>query len=107
MSRLNPLRYLNSKSSVVRLGLPFAAMMVLGSMGLAHLAQARYDYHDQKTKLLAKKEVLKLDANRKPFNVQEEYWKLASKKRDWDDWDMVRVPRPEEAENAAVMKAGG
>ncbi|KND01411.1 uncharacterized protein SPPG_09099 [Spizellomyces punctatus DAOM BR117] len=83
-----------SRSHILRLGVPFFGAMLLATYGMAHLAQTRYDYHDKKTKLLAKKEQLQLDADRKPFSVQEAYWNLTSKKEDWDDWDMVRVPRP-------------
>ncbi|TPX62664.1 hypothetical protein PhCBS80983_g00329 [Powellomyces hirtus] len=82
------------KSSIFTIGLPFFGAMIMGTYGMAHLAQTRYDYHDTKTKLLAKKEQLKIEKDRRPFNVQEEYWKLTSTKQDWDDWDMVRVQRP-------------
>ncbi|KAJ3392310.1 hypothetical protein HDU92_008541 [Lobulomyces angularis] len=47
--------------------------------------------------MLSKKEELGLDINKKPVNIQEEYFKLQNKV-DLDDWDYVRVPRPNNKE---------
>ena len=33
-----------------------------------------------------------IDANKRPINIQEEYFKLSD--NNTDEWDFVRVPRP-------------
>ncbi|KAJ3158044.1 hypothetical protein HDU89_000427 [Geranomyces variabilis] len=80
--------------SRLAIGIPFLGAMVLATYGMAHLTQTRYDYHDEKTRLVAKKEQLQIEKDSRPFNIQEEYWKLTNTKKDWDDWDMIRVARP-------------
>ncbi|KAJ3191237.1 Cytochrome oxidase assembly [Irineochytrium annulatum] len=78
-------------------GIPFTIALLGATYLLAGLTQTRLDYHDAKVKMMTKKEELKIDKNKKKFDLQEEYFRLTSGK-DYDDWDMVRVNRPEEDE---------
>ncbi|KAJ3046518.1 Cytochrome oxidase assembly [Rhizophlyctis rosea] len=87
---LNPRK---KRSHFLTVGLPFVLTITAGSFALSHLAQVRYDYHDQKVKQIEKKELLNKNGTEKQFDIREVYFEL-TKDKDWDDWDMVRVPRP-------------
>ncbi|EIN07033.1 hypothetical protein PUNSTDRAFT_71377 [Punctularia strigosozonata HHB-11173 SS5] len=91
-------------------GVPFIVMMVAASFGLAQFTQTRYDLQDQKVTqasylLLAhrsssfthisqvtKEQALGLKANRKKFDIREEYFKLSSSGD--EDWEPKRIQRP-------------
>ncbi|PLW21639.1 hypothetical protein PCANC_03161 [Puccinia coronata f. sp. avenae] len=111
---------------VIFFGLPFISTLLVGSVMLSRLTQTRYDYQATRVQSLNHADKLKLDqdqANRKPFDLREEYFKLSqpeasqlvsqlqastqktpsstphskSKKiKNWQDWDgeQVRVQRP-------------
>ncbi|KAI8622723.1 cytochrome c oxidase assembly protein COX16-domain-containing protein [Chytriomyces sp. MP71] len=84
-------------------GLPFLVTMVGSTFMLGQLTQTKYDLHDKKVMAqVSKEEELKLDANRKKLNLQEEYFKLAENER---DWDMVRVPRPKGVEEPVFRQS--
>ncbi|EEB92304.1 hypothetical protein MPER_09212 [Moniliophthora perniciosa FA553] len=70
-------------------------------------AQTRYDLHDQKVKqarnhldqhckeritemVVSKEQELKLDGNRRKFDIREEYFKLSAD----EDWEPKRIQRP-------------
>ncbi|KAI9203691.1 cytochrome c oxidase assembly protein COX16-domain-containing protein [Polychytrium aggregatum] len=84
------------RNPFVFFGIPFLLTMGLAPYGLQHLTQVRYDIHDSKVRMLEKKEELGIDKKAAPVNVQEIYWNLTHKK-DMDDWDFVRVPRPKDS----------
>ncbi|KAJ3306312.1 hypothetical protein HDU76_004838, partial [Blyttiomyces sp. JEL0837] len=75
--------------------------MVGSSFLLSDLTQTKFDYHDKKIKAISKQEELKISTDKKPLNIQEEYFKLTSKPK---DWDMVRVPRPAGVEDPVFKK---
>ncbi|CAO3635727.1 unnamed protein product [Cunninghamella echinulata] len=65
-------------------GLPFIAIMVGASFGLAQLTQTKMK--------VEKEEALGLDKNRRSLSIQEEYWRLQAKTE--DEWEQVRIDRP-------------
>ncbi|KNZ51091.1 hypothetical protein VP01_409g3 [Puccinia sorghi] len=100
-----------------------SSTLLVGSVMLSRLTQTRYDYQATRVQSLTHADKLKLDqdqANRKPFDLREEYFKLSQpdaqqllsqssstqnysssnksskRSKNWDDWDgeQVRVPRP-------------
>ncbi|KAI9320234.1 cytochrome c oxidase assembly protein COX16, partial [Dichotomocladium elegans] len=73
-------------------GLPFIAIIVGGSFGLAQITQTRYDHRDLRHRKVAKEEELGMDKNRRKLSLQEEYWRLQAKTE--EDWDQVRIQRP-------------
>ncbi|WAQ83473.1 hypothetical protein PtA15_3A844 [Puccinia triticina] len=110
---------------VIFFGLPFISTLLVGSVMLSRLTQTRYDYQATRVQSLTHADKLKLDqdqANRKPFDLREEYFKLSqpsapqipqesqlrgvsdestkqsrSKRlKNWEEWDgeQVRVQRP-------------
>ncbi|KAJ7115530.1 hypothetical protein C8R43DRAFT_1138155 [Mycena crocata] len=111
---LNPSR-LNQivKKQPLFFGVPFVLLMVISSYGLSAITQTKYDLRDQRVKQVqfsksspkfaslpailtimqvTKEEELKLDHNRKKFDIREEYFRLSAQPE--EDWDMKRVPRP-------------
>ncbi|KAI9010364.1 cytochrome c oxidase assembly protein COX16-domain-containing protein [Phycomyces nitens] len=92
-SALGPLAAKAKKHPFVLFGLPFLAIMVGGSFGLAQLTQTRYDHRDMRNTKLAKEEALGIDKNRRKLSLQEEYWRLQAKTDD-EDWEQVRIERP-------------
>ncbi|KAI8099203.1 cytochrome c oxidase assembly protein COX16-domain-containing protein [Halteromyces radiatus] len=80
------------KHPFVLFGLPFIAVIVGGSFGLAQLTQTRYDHRDLRHRKVAKEEALGMDKNRRPLSIQEEYFRLQAKTE--EDWEQVRVKRP-------------
>ncbi|KAI8813498.1 cytochrome c oxidase assembly protein COX16 [Cladochytrium replicatum] len=86
-------RLSNGSKSFLTVGVPFLSFMVVASYALTAFTQIKYDVSDKRRKRISEAEMLELEANRKPFNIQEEYWKLTTNSK-VDDWDYVRVPRP-------------
>ncbi|KAK7457012.1 Cytochrome oxidase assembly [Stygiomarasmius scandens] len=73
-------------------GIPFVLIMVVASYGLTPLAQTRYDMHDQRVKQVTKEQELRLDKDRKKFDIREEYFKLSAVAD--EDWEPKRIQRP-------------
>ncbi|KXN91465.1 Cytochrome c oxidase assembly protein COX16, mitochondrial [Leucoagaricus sp. SymC.cos] len=74
-------------------GIPFLLLMVGASYGLTTFTQTRYDLHDQKVKQVTKEQELKLDKNRKKFDIREEYFRLSAQAN--EDWEPTkRIQRP-------------
>ncbi|KAJ7284950.1 cytochrome c oxidase assembly protein COX16-domain-containing protein [Mycena rebaudengoi] len=73
-------------------GVPFVLLMVGASYGLTAFTQTKYELRDQRVKQVTKEEELKLQRDRKKFDIREEYFRLSAKPE--EDWDMKRVPRP-------------
>ncbi|KAJ7199510.1 cytochrome c oxidase assembly protein COX16-domain-containing protein [Mycena haematopus] len=90
---LNPSR-LNTlvRKQPLFFGVPFIALMVAASFGLSVITQTKYDLRDQRVKQVTKEDELKLEHNRKKFDIREEYFRLSAQPT--EDWDMKRVPRP-------------
>ncbi|KAJ7484074.1 cytochrome c oxidase assembly protein COX16-domain-containing protein [Mycena galericulata] len=90
---LNPSR-LNTlvKKQPLLFGVPFILLMVATSYGLAAVTQTKYDLRDQRVKQVTKEQELKLEHNRKKFDIREEYFRLSAQPE--EEWDMKRVPRP-------------
>ncbi|TFK23455.1 hypothetical protein FA15DRAFT_670476 [Coprinopsis marcescibilis] len=73
-------------------GVPFLVLMVAASFGLSTITQTRYDMHDQKVKQVTKEQELRLDHNRKKFDIREEYFRLSAAAD--EDWEPKRIQRP-------------
>ncbi|EAU88945.2 hypothetical protein CC1G_10073 [Coprinopsis cinerea okayama7 len=73
-------------------GVPFILVMVAASFGLSTITQTRYDMQDQKVKQVTKEQELKLDRNRKKFDIREEYFRLTAAAD--EDWEPKRIQRP-------------
>ncbi|KAF8163717.1 cytochrome c oxidase assembly protein COX16-domain-containing protein, partial [Crassisporium funariophilum] len=73
-------------------GIPFVLLMVVASYGLTTFTQTRYDLHDQKVKHVSKEQELKLDQNRKKFDIREEYFRLSAAAN--ETWEPKRIQRP-------------
>jgi len=73
-------------------GVPFVLLMVAASFALTPFAQTRYDLHDQKVKHLNKEQELRLNKNRKRFDIREEYFRLSAAAN--EDWEPKRIARP-------------
>ncbi|KAF9260320.1 hypothetical protein L218DRAFT_584276 [Marasmius fiardii PR-910] len=73
-------------------GIPFVLLMVAASYGMTTFTQTRYDLHDQKVKQVSKEQELKLDSNRRKFDIREEYFKLSAEGE--RDWEPKRIQRP-------------
>lgn len=87
-------RWSQQKKSFFFFGGPFIGSIIAASVLLSSVMQIKYDQQDIRVQTVDKKEQLKIDANRKPLNIQEEYFKLTSNKN-VDDWDFVRLERPD------------
>jgi len=89
-----------TKSSMNRLvrkhpglfGVPFVLMMVAASFGMTAFTQTRYDVPDQKVKHVTKEQELRLDKNRKKFDIREEYFRLSAAPD--ENWESKRIERP-------------
>ncbi|KAF8498358.1 cytochrome c oxidase assembly protein COX16-domain-containing protein [Gautieria morchelliformis] len=74
-------------------GIPFVLLIVAASFGLQNLTQTRYELQARRVHEVSEEEQLKLKKNRKKIDLREEYFKLRAKPN--EDWESVRVPRPE------------
>ncbi|MBW0546366.1 hypothetical protein O181_086081 [Austropuccinia psidii MF-1] len=111
---------------VLFFGVPFVGSLLVGSWMLSRLTQTRYEYQATRVQSLNHAEKLRLDqdqANRKPFDLREEYFRLSQptapqlsqlsyqldksvgteqpnsrskqkKLQNWDDWDGNQVRVP-------------
>lgn len=91
-----------SRNPFLSFGLPFILVMVAGSFFLTPATAVRYEKYDRKTHMLDRDEALGLgrvkDAGRARGakggrDIREEYWRLAGKGADLDDWEPKRVER--------------
>lgn len=96
------LRNFKKNYKLVYYGIPILGATALITYCFSYISQIRYDVHDKRTKSLSRKDELGIDANKKPVDIQEIYFELM-KNRDLDDWDMVRVTRPEGQENDGIL----
>ncbi|EJT98378.1 hypothetical protein DACRYDRAFT_24439 [Dacryopinax primogenitus] len=85
------------KQPFLLFGLPFLTLIVFASFGLQTLTQTRYDYQRNKTTKVTKEEELQMSKNRKKVDIREEYFRLQAgeSKIDLDNWEPVRIQRPE------------
>jgi hypothetical protein len=44
--------FLNQKHSSLSIGIPMLSIVLLGTLGLAHIQQNKFDYQDKKTKMV-------------------------------------------------------
>ncbi|CAD6889383.1 unnamed protein product [Tilletia controversa] len=86
-----------SKHPILFFGLPFVITITASSFLLAQLTQTRYDYNATKVQTVTKEEELRMSKDRRRVDVREEYFRLSAEtsEEDWDQWEPVRVPRPE------------
>ncbi|KAF9013406.1 cytochrome c oxidase assembly protein COX16-domain-containing protein [Cyathus striatus] len=80
------------KKNPALFGVPFVMLMVGASFLLSNFTQTRYDLHDQTVKQVTKEQELKLDKNRKKFDIREEYFRLSAAAD--EDWEPKRIQRP-------------
>ncbi|KAK0546468.1 Flavin-linked sulfhydryl oxidase of the mitochondrial IMS [Tilletia horrida] len=94
LSRLSPRI---TRRPIIYFGIPFIFTITASSFLLAQFTQTRYDYNATKVQAVSKEEQLRMKKDRRRIDVREEYFRLSSSKSDdeWEDWDVVRVPRPE------------
>ncbi|KAI8643209.1 cytochrome c oxidase assembly protein COX16-domain-containing protein [Parasitella parasitica] len=88
----SPLAAQAKKKPFLFFGLPFLAIMVAGSFGLAELTQTKFDHRDRRHTKVAKEEALGMDKNRRKLSLQEEYFRLQADAD--DEWEQVRIQRP-------------
>jgi len=72
--------------------------IVVASFGLSSFTQTRYDLHDRKITQVTKEEELHMKRDRRKVDIREEYFRLQSGVGNGatkDDWEPIRVPRPE------------
>lgn len=62
------------RSPFLFFGLPFLSIIVIGSFALSSFTTLRYERHDQKVKVMAEEELLKLDKDRRRPDIREEYY---------------------------------
>ncbi|KAI0026696.1 cytochrome c oxidase assembly protein COX16-domain-containing protein, partial [Vararia minispora EC-137] len=75
-------------------GVPFLILMVGASFALVPFTQTRYDLQEQQTSQVTKEQELKLEKDRKKFDLREAYYEMGGG-QDNDDWEPTkRIPRP-------------
>lgn len=62
-------------------GLPFVSLVVAGSFALTPVTALRYERYDLKARQLSQEEAMQIGKDKKPFNIQEEYF--VSRLADW------------------------
>ncbi|KAI4213259.1 MAG: hypothetical protein LQ351_004205 [Letrouitia transgressa] len=72
-------------------GLPFLATVLAGSFLLTPFTAMRYEANDRKSRAMSQEEFKGFERKQRPFDIQEEYWRLQS--RDVDQWEQKRVKR--------------
>ncbi|KAF6834245.1 cytochrome c oxidase-assembly factor cox16 [Colletotrichum plurivorum] len=72
-------------------GLPFVAVMVVGSFVLTPATAIRYEKHDRRVRQVTRDEELNLRRSARKVDMKEEYYRLAAK--DIDNWEQKRVKR--------------
>lgn len=80
-----------SKNPFLYFGLPFCGLIVLGSYWLAGFTAVKYEQQDRKIQELNEEDLIKMKTNQRPFDMQEEYYRLQGVID--EDWEPVRVPR--------------
>ncbi|KAA8899033.1 cytochrome c oxidase assembly protein COX16-domain-containing protein [Sphaerosporella brunnea] len=80
-----------AKHPFLLFGLPFIATIVAGSFFLTPATALRYEKHDRKVKRLSQEEAMGLGQDRRRIDLNEEYYRLATK--DLDNWEQKRVER--------------
>jgi cytochrome c oxidase assembly protein subunit 16 len=84
------------KHPVLLFGLPFCLLMISGSFILSEFTQTRYELRERTMKKVDEETKLRLEHNRKPLSLQEEYWRLSKEADEDDHWEIKRIERPEE-----------
>ncbi|KAK0528351.1 Flavin-linked sulfhydryl oxidase of the mitochondrial IMS [Tilletia horrida] len=86
-----------TRRPILYFGLPFIVTITASSFVLAQFTQTRYDYNATKVQAVSKEEELRMSKDRRRIDVREEYFRLSAQKSedDWEQWEPVRVPRPE------------
>ncbi|KAL9123547.1 MAG: hypothetical protein Q9175_008334 [Cornicularia normoerica] len=85
-------RNLNSHPFLL-FGLPFMFTIVAGSFILTPATALRYERHDRRVQQMTKEEELGIGKDRRRVDINEEYYRLAAKLQDLDDWENKRVKR--------------
>ena len=89
------------RNQFILYGAPFLASISIGAYAFSWITQIRYDAADKKTESLTKNLKLGLKADRKVKTIQEVYFDLMKNREDvnFEDWEYVRVKRPDEEED--------
>lgn len=86
------------KNSFIYFGIPFFAMMLLGTHFMTQFAAVRYEQHDRKQTEVTSEEALQMHTNKRKVDMREEFYRLQH--MDLDNWEQKRVQRlPGESEN--------
>lgn len=60
-------------------GLPFLATVLAGSFLLTPFTAMRYEANDRKSRAMSQEEFKGFERKQRPFDIQEEYWRLQSR----------------------------
>lgn len=86
------------KNSLLYFGVPFFAMMLVGTHFMTQFASIRYEQHDRREQEVSQEDALQLSAKKRKVDLREEYYRLQH--MDLDNWEQKRVKRlPGESEN--------
>ncbi|KAI5848138.1 cytochrome c oxidase assembly protein COX16-domain-containing protein [Tricharina praecox] len=80
-----------AKHPFLLFGLPFIGTIVAGSFFLTPATALRYEKHDRKVQRISQDEAMGLSKDRRKVDLNEEYYRLATK--DIDNWEQKRVER--------------
>ncbi|TPX36119.1 hypothetical protein SmJEL517_g01592 [Synchytrium microbalum] len=98
MSVFGRLQQAAKRNTFLYVGVPFLGLVALVTYGFSNLTQVRYDLQQKRVTTVSKEEQLGLDRNRKRLTMQQAYWDI-TRKKNLDDWDLVRVPGRKEDES--------
>lgn len=86
------------KNSFIYFGIPFFAMMLLGTHFMTQFASIRYEQHDRRLQEFSQDDALKLSGKKRKVDLKDEYYRLQH--MDLDSWEQKRVQRlPGESDN--------
>lgn len=86
------------KNSFVWVGLPFFAIMLMGTHLLTQFNSARYEQHDRRSSELEEEKMLAMSNRRRKIDIKDEFYRL--QQLDIDNWEQKRVKRlPGESDN--------
>lgn len=86
------------KNSFIWMGLPFFAIMLVGTHLLTQFNSVRYEQYDRRASELEETKMLEMSNRRRKIDMKEEYYRL--QQLDLDNWEQKRVRRlPGESDN--------
>ncbi|RKP23884.1 cytochrome c oxidase assembly protein COX16, partial [Syncephalis pseudoplumigaleata] len=77
---------------ILLFGFPFCTLMVVGSFLLTEFTQTRYDLRARRATKVTQETQLRLEADKRPLSLQEEYWVSMAGTGD-AAWEVKRIER--------------